>query len=91
MLQDGGPLAGAIGFLPAVGYIVVKCLMAIGLWGTAVIGWLGHRLPIWLRLLAAIAAFTLVAALPMTDEIGLALTALFAVLVWSRNNRMATA
>ena len=85
MLQDGGALAQAIGFLPAVAYIVVKCVIAIGLWGAAVIGWLGRPLPVWLRLLAAGAAFTLIAALPMTDEIGLALALLFAVIVWRRN------
>ena len=85
MLQDGGALAQAIGFLPAVVYIVVKCVIAIGLWGAAVIGWLGRPLPVWLRLLAAGAAFTLIAALPMTDEIGLALALLFAVIVWRRN------
>ena len=85
MLQDGGPLAQAIGFLPAVAYIVVKCVIAIGLWGAAVIGWLGRPLPIWLRLLSAAAAFTLIAALPLTDEIGLALGGLFAFLVWRRN------
>ena len=44
MLQDGGPLAGAIGYWPAVAYIVAKALLAIGLWGAAVIGFLGHNL-----------------------------------------------
>ncbi len=91
MLQDGGPLAQSIGYLPAVVYIVVKCVLAIGLWGIAVIGWLGKRLPIWLRLLAAVAAFTLVAALPVTDEIGFALTLLFAGLIWMRRDRAAPA
>ena len=57
-------------------------MLAIGLWGSAVIGWLGRPLPVWLRLLAAAAAASLVAALPLTDEIGLALTAAFAVLAW---------
>ncbi|AUH34759.1 TRAP transporter permease [Paracoccus tegillarcae] len=87
MLQDGGPLADAIGYLPAVAYIVFKCVLAIGLWGAAVIGWLGKPLPVWLRLLSAVAAFTLIAALPLTDEIGLALTALFAALIWMRRTR----
>ena len=63
-------------------WIVFKAVLAIGLWGSAVIGWLGHPLPVWLRLLAAAAAASLVAALPLTDEIGLALTAAFAVLAW---------
>ena len=86
MLQDGGPLAQNIGYVPAVAYIVLKCIIAIGLWGVAVIGWLGHRMAVWERLLAALAAFTLIAALPMTDEIGLALFALFGFLWWRKNN-----
>jgi TRAP transporter 4TM/12TM fusion protein len=75
MLQDGGPLAAEIGYLPAVAYIVFKTALAIGLWGAAVIGFLRTPLAAWERLLAAGAAFTLIAALPMTDEAGFALAA----------------
>ncbi|MCV2888989.1 TRAP transporter permease [Ruegeria aquimaris] len=82
MLQDGGPLAEALGFWPAVAYIVAKTTLAIGLWGAAVIGWLGRPLSWPLRLLAAAAAVTLIAALPLTDEAGFAMAALFAGLVW---------
>ncbi|MEW9806353.1 TRAP transporter permease [Mesorhizobium sp. ZMM04-5] len=84
MLQDGGPLAAAIGYLPAVAYIVVKAALAIALWGAAVIGFLRAPLVAWERLLAAAAAFTLVAALPMTDEIGFALAALMVGQHWLR-------
>ncbi|WEX09369.1 TRAP transporter permease [Chelativorans sp. AA-79] len=77
MLQDGGPLAQAIGYPAAVAYIVLKVGLAIGLWGGAVIGFLRRPLAWWERLLAAAAAFTLVAALPITDEIGFVLSALF--------------
>ncbi|MBU3030283.1 TRAP transporter permease [Paracoccus marinaquae] len=87
MLQDGGALAQSIGYMPAVAYIVVKCVLAIGLWGAAVIGWLNHRLMIWERLLAATGAFTLIAALPMTDEIGFALALAFVALLWLRRRR----
>jgi TRAP transporter 4TM/12TM fusion protein len=86
MLQDGGPLSAELGYPVAVAYIVVKTVLAIGLWGAAVIGYLGGRLGLLLRLLAMAAAFTLVAAVPATDEIGILLTAIFAVLVW-RNSR----
>ena len=79
MLQDGGPLAQAIGSWPAVAYIVAKAALAIGLWGVAVIGWMGRPLLLWQRALAVIAAGMLVAALPATDAIGLALVAAFAV------------
>ena len=84
MLQDGGPLADQFGYVPAVIYIVAKVVLAIGLWGAAVIGFLGSRLGWPLRVLAMAAAFTLVAALPVTDEIGFALAALFAFLAWRR-------
>lgn len=88
MLQDGGPLATEIGYIPAVIYIVIKTLLAISLWGVAVIGYIGTKLPVWLRVLAMAAAFTLIAALPVTDEIGFALALVFAYLAW-RNARAA--
>jgi len=82
MLQDGGPLAAEIGYIPAVIYIVGKTMLAIGLWGAAVIGFLGGPLGWLYRGLAMIAAFTLVASVPLTDEIGFALAALFAYLAY---------
>ncbi|QFI69344.1 TRAP transporter permease [Sinorhizobium alkalisoli] len=84
MLQDGGATAAAIGYPAAVAYIIVKTALAIGLWGAAVIGFVVVRLGAVERLLAAAAAFTLLAALPLTDEIGFAVAALFALLVWRR-------
>ncbi|MCA0921946.1 TRAP transporter permease [Pseudooceanicola nanhaiensis] len=84
MLQDGGPLADAIGYWPAVAYILVKALLALGLWGASVIGWLGRPLAIWERAIAVAGAFTLVAAMPITDEVGFALVAIFAALLWFR-------
>ncbi|RJE83798.1 TRAP transporter permease [Paracoccus onubensis] len=83
MLQNGGPLTDAIGFLPAVAYIVAKCVLVIGLWGLAVIGWLDRHLTIWERLLATSAAFLLIAAYPIADAMGFVLTALF-VFIWKR-------
>jgi len=84
MLQDGGAMAAAIGFPLAVAYIVLKTSMAIGLWGVAVIGFVAVKLEIVERIFAAVAAFTLVAALPLTDEIGFAFAVLFALLIWRR-------
>ncbi|BCH24985.1 TRAP transporter permease [Mesorhizobium sp. L-8-3] len=84
MLQDGGSMAAAVGYPAAVAYIVVKTGLAIGLWGAAVIGFVAVRLSVVERVLAAAAAFTLLAALPLTDEIGFALAALFALLIWCR-------
>ena len=82
MLQDGGPLAAEIGYIPAVIYVVAKTALAIGLWGAAVIGYLGSRLGWPMRGLAMVAAFTLIASLPLTDEIGFAIAAVFAFLAW---------
>lgn len=87
MLQDGGPLAAAIGYWPAVAYVIFKALIAIALWGVAVIGWLGRPLALWERGLGMVAAFTLIAALPLTDEIGFALVAAFAGALWLRRER----
>ncbi|OHV72790.1 TRAP transporter permease [Ensifer sp. LCM 4579] len=84
MLQDGGATAMAIGYPAAVGYIILKTGLAIGLWGAAVIGFVAIRLGAAERLLAAAAAFTLLAALPLTDEIGFALAVLFGLMVWRR-------
>ncbi|MGR3825096.1 MAG: TRAP transporter large permease subunit, partial [Salipiger marinus] len=91
MLQPGGPLAEAIGFWPAVAYTVVKTVLSIGLWGVAVIGWMGRPLGWPIRILAMVAAFTLIAALPLTDEIGFALAALTAGLIWFGKGRTAQA
>lgn len=89
MLQDGGQLAASLGYPVAVAYIVFKTGFAIGLWGAAVIGFAAVRLNLFERALATAASFTMLAALPLTDEIGFALGAVFAVLVW-RKARAAT-
>ncbi|WP_126444216.1 TRAP transporter permease [Sulfuricystis multivorans] len=70
--------------LPAIIWVVFKALVAIALWGAAAIGYLAAPLSTWERILAAAGAFLLVAALPLTDELGLALAALFVVLHWRR-------
>jgi TRAP transporter 4TM/12TM fusion protein len=77
MLQDGGPLAAAIGYWPAVAYIVFKALLAIMLWGAATIGYLFGRVSPLERIWAFAAAALLIAALPATDEIGFAAVAAF--------------
>ncbi len=89
MLQEGGALAAAIGYWPSVAYIVVKTTLAIALWGVAVIGFLRMRLALWERALVAAAAFTLIAALPVTDEIGFALAVVFFALHWWRSRAAA--
>jgi TRAP-type uncharacterized transport system fused permease subunit len=58
-------------------YMVVKAVVAIGLWGAAAVGYLWGPLNWAERIFATIAAFMLVVAVPWTDEAGFALGALF--------------
>ncbi|MFV0244775.1 MAG: TRAP transporter permease [Qingshengfaniella sp.] len=84
MLQSGGPLAEAWGMPLAVLYIFVKTVIAVGMWGIAVIGFLFRPAPIWERAIALASGIALIVALPLTDEIGLGLAVLFLVLHWLR-------
>jgi TRAP transporter 4TM/12TM fusion protein len=77
MLQDGGAIAADFGYPVAVGYIVFKACIAIALWGAAAIGFLIRPLALWERVVATAGAFSLVLALPLTDDIGFALSAAF--------------
>jgi len=84
MLQDGGATAASLGYPAAIAYIVFKTGFAIALWGAAVIGFAAVRLTLFERVLATAASFSTLAALPLTDEIGFALGAAFAVLIWRK-------
>jgi TRAP transporter 4TM/12TM fusion protein len=91
MLQDGDPLAASIGFVPAVVYVVLKAVLAVGLWGAAAVGHLLGPLAWWERLWAFGAAALTVAALPVTDEAGFALAAAFLGWHWWRTRAARTA
>jgi len=75
MLQPDAPGMG-IDVL-AVAYVVVKAIIAVGLWGAAAIGYLRARLNAFERVFAFVAAALLVAAVPLTDELGFIGSALF--------------
>ncbi|WP_114649047.1 TRAP transporter permease [Pseudothauera hydrothermalis] len=76
----------------AVAWIVFKALVAIGLWGVAAIGYLWQPVSWPLRIWAFLSALCLVAALPITDEIGLISTALLlGVLIWQKRRAGAPA
>jgi len=90
MLQDGGPLTEALGFPVAVAYIIFKACVAIALWGAAAVGYFIAPLAWWERLLATAAAFSLVLAVPLTDEIGFALSVLFLTQHFWRRRREKT-
>jgi TRAP transporter 4TM/12TM fusion protein len=68
--------------LLAVVYIVFKAVVAIGLWGGAAVGFLRGPLNAAERLFAFAAAALLVAALPLTDELGFAASAAFLAWHW---------
>ncbi|BCH13796.1 TRAP transporter permease [Mesorhizobium sp. L-2-11] len=74
MLQDPGPIAAQFGYPVEVAYIVAKACMGIALWGAAAVGFLFRRMAWWERLVAFAAGVLLVAALPVTDEAGWALS-----------------
>ena len=54
-------------------YMLIKTLLAVGLWGVASTGYLQQKMAIWERLLSLGAGALLIVALPLTDEIGFAL------------------
>ena len=71
-------------------WIVLKALIAIGMWGAGAIGFLFGKLNWMERAVAIVSASFLVVALPLTDEIGLAAVALFlAWHVWRNRQRAA--
>ena len=89
MLQDAGPMAQSFGYPVEVAYIVAKACLGILLWGAAVVGFLVVRLAAWERVVAFAAGVFLVLALPLTDEIGWALAAIWIGWHWWRARRVA--
>jgi len=66
--------------LDATVYVVFKALLAVTLWGIAVVGYFRSPMNVIERVLAFVAASCLVVAMPITDEIGFGLAAV--VLGW---------
>jgi TRAP-type uncharacterized transport system fused permease subunit len=64
----------------AVVYVVLKCLLAILLWGGVVVGHLFGDLTKAQRIGCGLSAAMLVSAMPLTDEIGFAMTV--GLMVW---------
>ena len=81
------PLEASIGLVPAAAYVVAKAVIAVGLWGAAATGYLLGPLNWPERAFAVAAASFLVVALPVTDEVGFALSGLFVGWHWWRNRR----
>ncbi len=91
MLQPGGPLAADWGLPLAAAYVIFKVIIAIGLWGAAVVGYLRAAMSWPERVLAAVAAVSLIAALPLTDEIGFVLSGLAVWVHWRGSKGRAAA
>ncbi|MBD8065035.1 TRAP transporter permease [Devosia sp. PTR5] len=91
MLQDGGAMAAQFGYPVEVVYIVFKTVLAIGLWGVAVVGFLFARAAVVERIAAFAIGILLVLALPWTDEVGYLLAILFIGQHWWRNRRQTAA
>ena len=71
-------------------WIVFKALVAIAMWGAGAIGFLITPLNWVERVLAIVSASLLVVALPFTDELGLALIAVFVAWhMWRSRSRLA--
>lgn len=75
----------------AVAYIVVKALLAMMVWGAAVIGFFMVRLNWAERIWAAVAAGMFIMALPITDEVGFAMTLALFGWQWLKLRRTAAA
>ncbi len=69
------------------GYVLIKAVISVGLWGGAASAWLLGPMTWPERIWATVAAFMLVVALPITDEIGFALAAAFLVFHWWKTKR----
>ncbi|MBI4756715.1 MAG: TRAP transporter permease [Betaproteobacteria bacterium] len=70
----------------SVAYVTAKALAAIGLWGIAVVGFLWGPVSWPARVLAGASAGLLIAAVPLTDELGIAgAAAFFAWSGWQRH------
>ncbi len=70
-------------------YVVFKALLSIALWGAATIGFLLSPLNPAERIFSAAAAFMLVSAYPLTDEIGFVMTAAFIAWHYWQHRRLA--
>jgi len=92
MLQDAGLIAAQYGYAVEVVYVVLKACLAIALWGAAMVGYLLRPMALWERALATAAAFSLVLAIPLTDQLGFVLAILVvAIHLWRARRSARTA
>lgn len=76
----------------STGYVVIKALLSIMLWGGAAVGYLWSPLKLVERVFITVAALMLVVAIPLTDQIGFGMAALFfAWHIWQKRKVPAVA
>ena len=68
-------------------YMLVKAAFAIGLWGAVFTGYLQRSLSWWERILAFAAGAAMIASVPISDEIGFGLGAIFLIQHYWRARR----
>ncbi len=68
-------------------YVVVKAVISVGLWGGAASGWLIGSMNWPERIWATAAAFLLVVAAPITDQVGFTLAAAFLAFHWWKSRK----
>lgn len=73
------------------GYVVLKALLAISLWGAAAVGFLWAPLKMFERIYVTLAAMLLVVAYPLTDEIGFGTALLFFIWHGLQKRKLAAA
>ncbi len=77
MLQPVGPRVAAYGLVLAAGYVILKAVIAVTLWGVTAIGYFLAPVGWPERILAFLAAALLVLEMPWTDPAGFAACAAF--------------
>jgi TRAP transporter 4TM/12TM fusion protein len=68
-------------------YMLIKAAFAIGLWGAVFTGYLQRSLSWWERILAFAAGAAMIASIPISDEIGFGLGAIFLIQHYWRARR----
>ncbi|SDT01965.1 TRAP transporter, 4TM/12TM fusion protein [Halopseudomonas litoralis] len=84
LMMQGGDWAATL-------YMLFKAAFAIGLWGTVFTGYFMQRLTWWELPLGFVAGGLMILALPISDELGFALGAVFVAQHWWRARRALTA
>jgi TRAP-type uncharacterized transport system fused permease subunit len=77
----------------SVSYICIKAVIALLFLGIAAVGYMNARLNFLERIVCMAVAILLIAAIPLTDELGFALMFLFIIYRWFkfRNNNSISA